>query len=393
MTFEGALDAFHIAPRDDDAEDLYERAPCGYLSTTPDGTITKVNQTFIALTGYDRDELVGRRTFAELLSGGGRIYHETHYAPMLMLQDQAHGIALDIVRADGVRLPVLVNSVLERAPDGSPEVIRTAVFDATERRDYERELLLAKQRAEASEAHAQSLARTLQHSLLPPTPPHIHGLDLDAAYRSAGSGNEVGGDFYDIFEVGPDDWVVAIGDVCGKGVDAAIVTSLARYSLRGATVRLAQPSQTLASVNEVLLRHEGSPSCTIALVRLRKHGAEWIATSSAGGHPLPILCRIGARPSEVGTPGTLLGVLDAPVFHDTDLALQPGDAIVLYTDGVTEGRRGNDFYGHARLLEVVNGASASATTLVESILADVLQFQAGNPRDDIAVVAIRVPSN
>ena len=77
----------------------------------------------------------------------------------------------------------------------------------------------------------------------------------------------------------------------------------------------------------------------------------------------------------------------------TDLALQPGDAIVLYTDGVTEGRRRNDFYGHARLLEVVNGASASATTLVESILADVLQFQAGNPRDDIAVVAIRVPSN
>src|SRR5215212_8745163 len=151
-----AFDAFAAALVEDDAEQLYERAPCGYLSTTPDGGIVKVNETFLALTGYRRDDLVGKRTFASLLTGGGRIYHETHYAPMLRMQSSARGIALDLVAADGRRLPVLVNSVLARDDDGRPVVVRTAVFDATERREYERELLRAKQRAEASEARARN---------------------------------------------------------------------------------------------------------------------------------------------------------------------------------------------------------------------------------------------
>ena len=151
-----AVEAFTAALLDDDPTALYERAPCGYLSSTPDGTIVKVNQTFLTLTGYQRSDLVGRRTFAELLSPGGRIYHETHYAPMLRMHGTAREIALDIVRADGDRLPVLVNAVLERDVDGAPVVVRTAVFDATDRRRYEQELLLAKERAEASEARATS---------------------------------------------------------------------------------------------------------------------------------------------------------------------------------------------------------------------------------------------
>src|ERR1700710_3033005 len=154
-----ALDAFSAALLGADAEQLYDRAPCGYLSTTPDGVIVKVNQTFLTLTGYDRDELVGRRTFAELLTAGGRIYHETHYAPLLRMQDNVRAIALDLVRRDGSRLPVLVNSALDRDDRGDPRVIRTAVFDATDRRAYEQELLRAKTRAEESEARATGLAR------------------------------------------------------------------------------------------------------------------------------------------------------------------------------------------------------------------------------------------
>ena len=100
----GALEAFYGALLDDDAEQLYERAPCGYLSTTPDGVIIKVNQTFLTLTGYTGTDLVGRRTFADLLTVGGRIYHETHYAPMLRMQGTAREIALEIVRGDGRRL-------------------------------------------------------------------------------------------------------------------------------------------------------------------------------------------------------------------------------------------------------------------------------------------------
>ena len=131
-----ALDEFYAALADDDASKLYEQAPCGYLSTTPDGVITKVNRTFLTLTGYERAELVGVRTFAQLLTAGGRIYHETHYAPMLRMQGAAREIALDIVRADGSRLPALVNSVLDRTPYGTPVVVRTSVFDAAERRVY-----------------------------------------------------------------------------------------------------------------------------------------------------------------------------------------------------------------------------------------------------------------
>ena len=87
----------------------------------PDGTIIKVNQTFLTLTGYDREQLIGQVRFVQLLSAGGRIYHETHYAPMLSMHGEAHEIALDIIRADGSRLPVLVNSVLERDAHGAPD--------------------------------------------------------------------------------------------------------------------------------------------------------------------------------------------------------------------------------------------------------------------------------
>ena len=166
-----ALEAFLGALAGDDPEQLYDRAPCGYLTTTPDGLIAKVNQTFLTLTGYDQGDLVGRRRFVDLLTAGGRIYHETHYAPMLQMHGTAREIALDVVCADGRRLPVLVNSVLERDVLGLPTVVRTAVFDASQRREYERELLRAKQRAEASEVHARKLAQTLQQSFIPPDAP------------------------------------------------------------------------------------------------------------------------------------------------------------------------------------------------------------------------------
>ena len=237
------------ALRGDSADDLYDHAPCGYLSTAPNGLIVKANRTFLTLTGYRASDVVGRRRFVDLLTVGGRIYHETHYAPMLQMQGTAREIALDLVCADGRRLPVLVNSVLERDAGGAPIVVRTAVFDATHRRAYERELVQAKRRAEESEARATALARTLQRCLIPPAPPEIRGLDLAAAYRPAGNGEEIGGDFYDIFQIGPDEWFVVIGDVCGKGVDAAVVTALARYTIRAAAVRESyrQASSTLST--------------------------------------------------------------------------------------------------------------------------------------------------
>jgi sigma-B regulation protein RsbU (phosphoserine phosphatase) len=391
MSAERALDAFYDALRDDDPERLYDRAPCGYLSTTPDGTIVKVNQTFLDLTGYARDDLVGRRTFASLLTPGGRIYHETHYAPMLRMQGSAREIALEVLRADGTRAPVLVNAVLDVDDDGTPSVVRAAVFDATERRSYERELLRAKRSAEESEARATALARTLQETLIPPMPPDVPGLDVAAAYRPAGSGDEVGGDFYDVFQVGDRDWVVTIGDVRGKGVDAAVVTALARYTLRAATVRTASPADALANLNDVLLAHHTERFCTVVLLRLRENAGSWSATVGVGGHPLPLLSRDGAALVEVGTPGSLLGVVPDPDLFDVDVALTPGDALVVYTDGVTEGRRDGDLYGDDRLRDSVVSRAGSAAAIADGVVADVLDFQGGDARDDIAVVVVRVP--
>jgi sigma-B regulation protein RsbU (phosphoserine phosphatase) len=371
--------------------ELYDRAPCGYLTTTPDGAILDVNRTFLDWTGYAYDEVAGR-TFASLLSAGGRIYHETHYAPMLRMGDSVREIALDIVRADGSRLPVLVNSVVERSASGEAVAVRTAVFDATERREYERELLRAKERAEESEARARLLARTLQQTLIPPSPPAIPGLDVAAGYRPAGTGEEVGGDFYDVFQVGEGDWVVAVGDVCGKGVDAAVVTAVARYTLRAAAVRFAEPAQALEMLNDVLLRHETDRFCTVVLLRLRQVPGGWHATVGCGGHPLPVLLRAGGGLSRLGQAGSLVGAFDGPEFRDASTLLAPGDALVLYTDGVTEGRHGDEFFGDARLESVVSHALPTAAALAGGLVDSVVAFQGGETtRDDIAVVAVRVP--
>ena len=146
---------------EDSAEDLYENAPCGYLAAYPDGRIARVNQTFLSWTGYRRDELVGVRRFVELLTPGGRIYHETHYAPLLRMQGSVRSIALEMVRADGSRLPVLVNSQLRADDNGAPLGVRTTVFDATDRKEYEAELLAARRRAEAAAAWIRSVEQVV----------------------------------------------------------------------------------------------------------------------------------------------------------------------------------------------------------------------------------------
>lgn len=391
MNRQAAREAFYRALLDDNPEELYERAPVGYLSTTPDGTIIKVNQTFLTWTGYDREQLVGRRTFAELLTAGGRIYHETHFAPMLLMQDSVREVALEVVRDNGQRLPVLVNSTLERDEEGKPQVVRTAIFDATERRQYEQELLRAKQQAEESEARARSLARTLQQTLIPPTPPDIPGLDVAAAYRPAGDGEEVGGDFYDIFQIGPGDWVVALGDVCGKGVDAAVVTSLVRHTLRAVTVQQSEPCEALAALNRVLLNDETEKFCTLALLRLRQVDGVWTVSMCSAGHPLPLQCREGEQPTTVGEFGSLVGVLESPSFRDTDLRLEPGTGLLLYTDGVTEARLDGELFGEDRLHACVAKHVGSAAGVIDGVMRDVMDFQQGDPRDDIAIVAVRAP--
>lgn len=371
------------------AEELYEHAPCGYLSTLPDGTLIRVNETLLSWTGYTKDELVGVRRFADLLTAGGRIYYETHLAPLLAMQGSVRVIAVDIVCADGRRLPALVNSTLVRASTGEPRVIRTSILDATDRRAYERELLRARKRAQESEARARLLAETLQASLLPPSLPVIPGIDVAAAYRPAGSGDEVGGDFYDVFDTGSKDWVVVLGDVRGKGAPAATVTALARHTLRAVAVRAEGPAAALQALNTALLRDSTDRFCTVVCLRLRldPQGRVHVTFASAG-HALPLHITDGDV-APVGRPGTLLGLFPDPELHDATITLGPGEALFTYTDGLPDGRRDGEFFGERRLSEEL--ARLRGRPLAEiphTVVERIVDFQRGNPRDDMAAVIV-----
>ncbi len=157
-----------LAPFEESVEDLYDNAPCGYLSALSGGLIVKVNQTFLAWTGHRREDLVGRRRFQDLLTAGGRIFHETHYAPLLRMQGAVREIAVDLVCADGRRLPALINSTLKKDADGDPLLVRTTVFNATDRKEYERELLRERQRAEQEAKAKSDLLSMISHEIRTP---------------------------------------------------------------------------------------------------------------------------------------------------------------------------------------------------------------------------------
>ncbi|AFE09266.1 Autoinducer 2 sensor kinase/phosphatase [Corallococcus coralloides DSM 2259] len=153
---------------EDSAEELYENAPCGYLSTSPEGRILKVNQTFLTWTGYSREALLGGKRFWELLTVAGRIFHETHYAPLLQMQGFVHELSLDLVCADGRPLPALINSEQKRDALGRPRSIRTTLFNMTERKRYERELLMSRRKAEQLAQAKAALLATLSHEVRNP---------------------------------------------------------------------------------------------------------------------------------------------------------------------------------------------------------------------------------
>jgi serine phosphatase RsbU (regulator of sigma subunit) len=236
------------------------------------------------------------------------------------------------------------------------------------------------------------IARTLQQSLLPSELPDIPGIEAAARFRPTGQGNEVGGDFYDLFESGGRGWTVVMGDVCGKGPDAAAVTALARYTLRAAAMRERLPSRSLALLNEAMLRQRDDRRfCTVAYAYLEPMAEGARIGFASGGHPLPLLLRADGSVQAIGEPGSLLGVLPDPSFEDRSLSLAPGDALVFYTDGVIEGRGSNGALDEVGLAQLVascagDGADAIAARVEDAAVA----AQDGSPRDDIAVLVLRV---
>ncbi|MEV7142077.1 PP2C family protein-serine/threonine phosphatase [Streptomyces tauricus] len=393
---------------EDSAEDLYEHAPCGYLSTLLDGRILKVNTTLLDWLGYERDDLLGRRYFSDLLTVGGRLYHETHFAPLLRMQGEVSGIALELKAADGSRLPVLVTSTVRTGEDGQPLLIRTTLFDARDRRAYETELLRARKEAERERERLQRLAATLQKTLLPPTLADVPGLNVSAYYHIA-SADEVGGDFYDLFPLAEGTWGLFLGDVCGKGAPAAAVTSLTRYTLRAAAVYNPDPVAVLGNLNTVL-NHEYNGAdprfCTVIFGLLTPdpdpdRGGFHI-TLASGGHPPALLMRADGTTDYLPTPGgQLIGVLPDAHIATTAVRLSPGDTLLLHTDGLTEAhvsagldsedRSGEDRYGDDALLDFARTLAPTTASDTVDAIRDLLDTFGSGVDDDTAVLAIHVP--
>jgi sigma-B regulation protein RsbU (phosphoserine phosphatase) len=390
-------DARFSALLEDSVDDLYEHAPCGYLSTLLDGTIAKINATLLGWLGLERERVVGVRRFADLLTVGGRLYHETHFAPLLRMQGELNGVALELAAADGSRLPVLITSTLKTGTDGQPLLIRTTVLDARERRAYERELLLARREADRERDRLARLASTLQRTLLPPVLAAVPGLDVAAHYHPA-SVDEVGGDFYDLFRLDDGRWGLFVGDVCGNGAGAAVVTSLARYTLRAAAAHDPDPVAVLSTLNAALHRERPDPAhrfCSVIFGVLTPGADGCDVVLAAGGHPPPVVIRSdGTAVYGDVDGGQVVGLLPHATFVLTSLRLGRGDTLLLYTDGLSEARVDQDTrYEEDDLLEFLAAQAPATAPAVVAAVRGLLDGFGPTLDDDTALLAVGVPAS
>ena len=412
---EARTDAAFTALLEDSAEDLYESAPCGYLTTMMDGTIAKINTTLLDWLGLDREAVAGRKRFADLLTIGGKLYHETHFAPLLRMQGELRGIALDMRRQVGGPLPVLVSAVIKHGSEGEPLLIRITVFDASDRRSYEKELLRRREeaeraRAEADEARRQAEAdrarladalAVLQRSLVPDSLPVVPGLESAVHYHTAAP-DQLGGDFYDLFPVAGDRWAFFLGDVCGKGPEAASLTSLTRYTLRAAAHHDPDPASALTTLNAVLHERytgDGNPRYCTCIFGIIEPGGEDGPTTvrlASGGHPPALVLRSDGRAEFLPTPGGLLiGIVPGAPIGTAETVLAPGDTVVLYTDGLTEARTGpgrDDLYGEDALHAFATDHAPASPHEVITALTGLLESFGDGLDDDTALLALGVPA-
>ncbi|HEX2772670.1 MAG TPA: SpoIIE family protein phosphatase [Micromonosporaceae bacterium] len=235
------------------------------------------------------------------------------------------------------------------------------------------------------------VARALQQSLLPPVLPVVEGIGFAAEYVPAGDAADVGGDFYDVVPLPDGRWLVVVGDVSGKGVQAAAVTGLVRDVLRVLVSDGKPPPEALARLNETLIERGAGRYCTLALATVGRAARDRLDVClHLAGHDRPILVHGDGGTSFVGEGGTALGLLDSVTSPAENMTLAPGDALIFYTDGVTERRRGRELFGTARLRDAaVPLAGYSADVMAARLRSTAIGFSTEAPRDDIAVLVLR----
>lgn len=236
------------------------------------------------------------------------------------------------------------------------------------------------------------IAHILQRALLPEVVPEIPGAEVRALYSAAGQLNEVGGDFFDVFECGEQRWMMLVGDVVGKGPRAAGVTALARHTLRAAAISGQPPAQMLQTLHRALQRQpKGADLCTVCLVTVTRARRRFLLNIALAGHEPPLLIESSGRARCVGQPGTLLGVIDPISVNETAAELRAGQTLLLFTDGVTEAGRPAPPLGEGGLRRVCRDAPGLALQeLLERIEHAALERSDAGLHDDIALLALRV---
>ena len=278
--------------------------------------------------------------------------------------------------------------ILDTPPGGAFD--RIAALDLAAVVVGELELRLAArpsvEAAQQRRRDVERLGQAMQASLLPPELPSIPHVNMAARFSPA-SHHEVGGDFYDVFPIEHSCWGVVIGDVCGKGPEAAVRTGCARYSLRAAAIQRPAPSCVLSVANQALAEQDAPTAerfVTAVFARLEPTPEATVVTLSAGGHPLPIVLRADGHVFPVGRPGTLLGIFDEIDVSDSTVELAPGDTLVLFTDGVLDSGSPLPLQQEG-LEELLRGfCGLAAGHVVEGIHDAVATAQ----RDDVAIVAV-----
>jgi serine phosphatase RsbU (regulator of sigma subunit)/anti-sigma regulatory factor (Ser/Thr protein kinase) len=252
-------------------------------------------------------------------------------------------------------------------------------------------------------ADRSASSEALQRSLLPPDLPQIGGVDVGVVYEATGVGNEVGGDFYDFFRTagpggdGHERFAFAVGDVCGKGPEAAAVTGLARHALRLLSRRGDDIPSVLRHLNSAILA-EGSRARFVTVVYgegERTADGSLLVRFSSAGHPAPVLLREDGSAAPVGAAGDLLGIFEEAQTPVETLRIAPGESLVCFTDGVTERRSGTRMLGEEGVLETLAGGTGlSATALARRLGAAVSEFAVEAARDDVAILVLRaMPTN
>lgn len=247
-------------------------------------------------------------------------------------------------------------------------------------------------RAAWSTDQQRAIANSLQRALLPPGLPDVPGLGVACRYATGDSAIEVGGDFYDLFALGGDRFAFAIGDVCGTGADAAAVTVIARHTIRAAARHGVDPAEVVEWVNQALLEGGRGRFCTVCYGTLeRAADGRWVLTSTAAGHPLPVVRRADGSTEQVGRPGTLVGAFTDIDVTVAERVLDPGDVLVLYTDGLTDlpgpaGADADDVEGE------LAGHGVTRPDAVADGLLDWLRrrTQGGDHSDDVALLVLTV---